>query len=95
MKIITVNLPVTYLKAIEGLVGEKGLYPSRSELVRVAIRDFLIHEMEAAQIFVNAQNTITVTNKPPEIDQTLFVHVPVDANDPNGIQYKQYRIVKK
>ena len=33
------------------LVGEKGLYPSRSELPRVAIREFLIKELEAVKFF--------------------------------------------
>ena len=51
MKIITVNLPVPYIKTIEGLVGDKGLYPSRSELIRVALRDFLIKELEIARNF--------------------------------------------
>jgi Arc/MetJ-type ribon-helix-helix transcriptional regulator len=45
MKIITVNLPITFLKIIEGYVGEGNLYPSRSELFRVAIREFLIKEL--------------------------------------------------
>lgn len=49
MKIITVNLPVPYIKTIELLVGNDSLYPSRSELIRVAIRDFLIKELEVAK----------------------------------------------
>ena len=45
-KIITVNLDVKHLKLMKKMVGDdgKGLYFSRSELVRVAIRDFLIKE---------------------------------------------------
>jgi antitoxin ParD1/3/4 len=70
MRIITVNLPVPYLKAIDALAGEGGLYPSRSELIRVAVREFLIKEMEIAK---QSQNTIfpsvsfTETPKPAEI----------------------------
>jgi len=43
MKIITVNLPLTYIKAINALTGNTPdkLYPSRSELCRVAVRDFV------------------------------------------------------
>jgi Arc/MetJ-type ribon-helix-helix transcriptional regulator len=96
MKIITVNLPVNYLKSIDGLVGEKGLYPSRSELIRVALRDFLIHELESAQSFTKVQNTISVTTRQPELDPSLFVSVPVNAhNELNGVNYKTYRIIKK
>ena len=44
MKIVTVNVPETYIDAMEKLIGEDGLYPSRSELIRCATRDFLIKE---------------------------------------------------
>ncbi len=45
MKIVTVNLPEYQIEEIKGLVGENGIFPSRSELIRVAIRDFLITEI--------------------------------------------------
>jgi hypothetical protein len=51
MKIITVNLPKSYIKAIKHLTGEDGIYPSRSELIRVAVREFLRKEMGAAEDF--------------------------------------------
>lgn len=55
---MTVNLPEYYLEAIEKLTISKdengeldeesyNLYPSRSELVRVAIRNFLIRELRS------------------------------------------------
>jgi len=94
LKVITVNIPETYRKVINGLVGEKGLYPSMSELCRVAIRDWLIHEMEAAQSFISSPNVLSITNKPPEIDQNLFVHVPLNGKKDN-VEFKTYRIVKK
>lgn len=43
MKIITINLAEPHVKAL-GLLQELGLYPSRSEAIRVAIRDFLQKE---------------------------------------------------
>ncbi|MHA2120512.1 MAG: CopG family ribbon-helix-helix protein, partial [Promethearchaeota archaeon] len=48
MKIVTVNIPESYLESIERLIGENGLYPSRSELIRCAVRDFLIKELRRA-----------------------------------------------
>lgn len=51
MKIITINLPESYLKAVDSLVGNEYLYPSRSEAIRVAVREFLIKELEAAKAF--------------------------------------------
>ena len=47
MKIITINIPVMFLDKIRELNSKEfGLYPSRSELIRVAIRDFLIKELK-------------------------------------------------
>ncbi len=44
MKIITVCLPDTYVDGMEQLV-EKNMYTSRSEIIRVAIRDLLLNEL--------------------------------------------------
>ena len=43
MKLITLYLPESYLKALDELV-EKRYYPSRAEAIRVAIRDLLNRE---------------------------------------------------
>ena len=40
MKLISVNLPETYLKVLEVLVTEQK-FPNRSEAIRVAIRDLI------------------------------------------------------
>lgn len=44
MKIITINLPQQYLNAIQ-ILNDLGIYPSRSEAIRVALRDFLTNEL--------------------------------------------------
>jgi Arc/MetJ-type ribon-helix-helix transcriptional regulator len=44
MKMITVHIPERYLDALEDLV-DKGHFPSRSEAIRVAIRDLIKSEM--------------------------------------------------
>ena len=44
MKIITINLPGKYLSAIQTL-NDMGVYPSRSEAIRIALRDFLEDEL--------------------------------------------------
>ena len=97
MKIITVNLPHSYLKSIDGLVGETALYPSRSELIRVAVRDFLIRELEAGKNFVNYQTPIpSVPVIPtPDVDPNLFVQIPLGSTS-NGVpEFKTFRLVKK
>jgi len=66
MRILTVNLPVSYLEAIKKLVGV--IYPSRSELIRVAVRNFLIREIESAKSFIKYQPR-------EELDENLFDQV--------------------
>ena len=52
IRIITVNLPISYIRAIKTLTtGDDKLFPSRSELIRVAVREWLIKELEAAKSF--------------------------------------------
>ncbi|MFX1276486.1 MAG: ribbon-helix-helix domain-containing protein [Promethearchaeota archaeon] len=48
MKIITINLPEKYLSAIQTL-NDLGIYPSRSEAIRIALRDFLNEELKMDQ----------------------------------------------
>jgi Arc/MetJ-type ribon-helix-helix transcriptional regulator len=45
MKIITINLPEKYLSAIQTL-NDLGIYPSRSEAIRIALGDFLEDELK-------------------------------------------------
>ncbi|MFX0068396.1 MAG: ribbon-helix-helix domain-containing protein [Candidatus Hodarchaeota archaeon] len=43
LKLVTVKMPETYIKGLDALV-EVGLYPSRSEAIREAIRYFIRKE---------------------------------------------------
>jgi len=86
MKIITINLPVQFINKIKGLVGDGALYPSRSELIRVAIREFLISEIKKAKMI-----KIGNLNKQPIINEKNlgFVQVPCSEG------FKTYKIVDK
>lgn len=44
MKLVTVHLPPKFIRQLDGLV-RNGRYPSRSEAIRVAIRDLLKEEV--------------------------------------------------
>jgi Arc/MetJ-type ribon-helix-helix transcriptional regulator len=48
MKIITINLPEKYLEAIQ-ILNDLGIYASRSETIRIALKDFLKDELEMYQ----------------------------------------------
>ncbi len=96
LKIITVNLPVSYLKAIESLTGQEGLYPSRSELIRVAVRSFLIRELDAAKSFEKYQQSFQRQKAPePVIDDNLYIQVPVGESLEGVKEYKTYKKVSK
>lgn len=45
MKIVTINIPDQYLDCIESMVN-LGFFPSRSEAVREALKQFLTNEVE-------------------------------------------------
>ena len=87
VKIITVNLPVNDIKTIKGLVGENGLYPSRSELIRVAIRDFLVKELHVAKNFFSNEQSDDVFIE-TESDKNL-VRIPYSEG------FRTFKIIQK
>ena len=44
MKLITINLPESYIKDLDKLVSED-MYPNRAEAIRIAVRDMLVSEI--------------------------------------------------
>ena len=94
MKIVTVNVPDSYIDAIKKLVGENGLYPSRSEAIRCAVRDFLIKELALARTMLRRMKA-----EPKEIlDESKFVRIPIDSVDENDEpirDFKTYKIVRR
>jgi Arc/MetJ-type ribon-helix-helix transcriptional regulator len=93
MKIVTVNVPESYIEAINKLIGEDGLYPSRSELIRCAVRDFLLKELKAANDLVK-YNKSEIDN----FDDKNFVRVPVERVNENSEpvrEFKTYKIIKR
>ena len=93
MKIVTVNIPESYLDSIERLIGENGLYPSRSELIRCAVREFLIKELRNANEMIKYKEV-----EVEELDDKNFVRVPIEKMDENNEpvrEFKTYKIVKR
>ena len=93
MKIVTVNIPESYLDSIEKLVGENGLYPSRSELIRVAVRDFLLRELRLADNMARYNET-----EIEDFDDENYVRVPIERlneKDEPVREFKTYKIIKK
>ena len=93
MKIVTVNVPESYIDAIEKLIGEGGLYPSRSELIRCAVRDFLLRELRNANDLLKYNET-----EIEDFDDEKFVRVPIEKVNENSEpvrEFKTYKIVKR
>jgi Arc/MetJ-type ribon-helix-helix transcriptional regulator len=57
------------LKAIDVLCGDARIYPSRSELIRVAVREFLCKELEAANAFTSFQKQNALSQMKKQIPQ--------------------------
>ena len=93
MNIVTVNVPESYIDAIKRLIGENGLYPSRSELIRCAVREFLIKELRLAKNMPDYNKSDV-----DDYDKEKFVRVPiVDSDNKNAHvqEFKNYKIVKR
>jgi len=95
MKIVTVNVPESYIEAIKKLVGEGGLYPSRSELIRVAVREFLLKELRLVKNMAKYNKA-----EPAEFeafDDEKYVRVPLDKpkNNEPVREYKTYKILRR
>jgi metal-responsive CopG/Arc/MetJ family transcriptional regulator len=44
MRVVTICLPDTYVAGMDKLIA-KEMYPNRSEVIRIAIRDLLVEEL--------------------------------------------------
>lgn len=100
MRVLTVNLPISYLNAIKKLTGENGIYHSRSELIRISVREFLIKELESGKSFAKFQTKSAFTKLyPPPVEKEVkleTVSVPLKENSEGEVvEYKEYRIIKR
>ena len=92
MKIVTVNVPESYIDVINKLIGTNGLYPSRSELIRVAVREFLLNELKNAKKIIPEKESLI-----EEFDENI-VRVPYDKLDENNEpvrEFKTYKIIQR
>ncbi len=88
MKIVTVNIPESYLDLIKKLVGENGLYPSRSELVRVAVHKFLIRQLKLAK------NLLEKKAIKAELVDDNFVLIPFEKLNENNEKIQEFRKIR-
>ncbi len=93
LKIVTVNVPESYIGAINKIIGRDGLYPSRSELIRCAVRDFLLKELKMANNMAKYQEA-----EIDDFDDENFVRVPIESINEKSEpvrEFKTYKIISK
>ncbi len=73
MQILTVNLSTAQLKAIAALTGPDSPYPSRCELIRMAVRDWLIAALNTEKTWNEEKN---IPKKEVKIKRVKAVKVP-------------------
>ena len=81
MQIVTINLPEIFLDALEKLT-EYGLYPSRSEAIRVAFRDFLSKELQVAQRLREVHAEMKRTPLPEVLPDKTTLAIPTGGEIP-------------
>ena len=86
---MTVNVPESYIEAIKKLVGREGLYPSRSELIRCAVREFLIKELKLANNMAKYKEV-----EIDDFDDKNFVRVPTESVNENNEPVREFRTYK-
>ncbi len=100
LKIVSVNIPQSYLEQIENLVGTEKLYPSRSELIRVALREFLIREIKTIKNGALYKNSILSESlfnledhklKEKSLNSKKIIKVPVESIDEDGNPDKKFK----
>ncbi|KKN25309.1 hypothetical protein LCGC14_0885990 [marine sediment metagenome] len=71
IKLISVNLPESYLRVLEVLVTE-GKFPNRSEAIRVSIRDLIKTEFLIDES-VNRNSHPSIIESENEIQENLII----------------------
>ena len=92
LKIVTVNIPESYLDLINKLIGEDGLYPSRSELVRAAVHEWLIKQLKITRNLLKKKVLNT------ELEDDNFVLIPFESKNENNEkvrEVKRIRVLRK
>lgn len=92
MKICTINVPESFIEEMEELVGEDGLYPSRSELIRCAVREFLLKKLSITRQLLEQDESDF-----EDFDKENYVRIPIaeaEAEDGESL-FKTYKILRR
>ena len=97
MRNFSVSLPECLIEDMKKLVEDEGLYRSRSELVRVAVREYLTkHHHHIHEVSHSSQKTIGAKIISEKVGATESIKIPVGpAETATSVQYKTFKIIDK
>ena len=89
MKILSINMELEMIDAITSLVGEDKIHSSRSELIRVAVRDQLKRDLANSKKYKQLEK-IREVNK-----GTKMVNIPIMNEETGEIEYEEHEILRR
>ena len=92
MKIITVNLTNQDIEQLESKVGEEKNYTSRSEVIRIAVRQFLAKLISKEK---NKNNPEKIKSEPPAITVKRIDDEEIISFPSGNKTEVSYKILKK
>ena len=81
MKVFTLNIPTIYWEAFEVLQTH---YPSKSEIMRVALRDFLVKELAFDSLLTGEDRTNIIRRVQEELINMKERHLKNRKHQPLG-----------
>ena len=95
MRVITVNVPESYLEVIRKLINvDNGIYPSRSELLRVAVREKLLQDLKMMKRIVWKSRNGNIQSAEDLRDKINGTETAVCVPKSNK-EFKTYKIVRR
>jgi len=97
--IVTANVPIDYLEMGDKLVGENGLYTSRSELIRYALREFILEKLKMLTELEQPHYAhISEEQQEYKSEKKKYIRIPIEKKSENSKshqEFKIYKIIKK
>lgn len=81
LKIITINVPKSFLSAMDSM---KSCFPSRSELIRIALREWLIRENKIKLDLIKIREKV-----PPSPPKDIYIQ---DLDENGEVVLKHYKV---
>jgi Arc/MetJ-type ribon-helix-helix transcriptional regulator len=99
MVIVTANVSSRDLEMADNLVGQTGLYTSRSELIRYALREFLLEKLEMLKKSEHPQYVhMPKEQQNHQSAQKHYIRIPIEKTSEKSNpkqNFKIYKVIKK